>query len=94
MGSLSNEYDNYFTPAGYAFSIWGLIYIGLIGNAIYLLRNTDKPTTKTQATGLTVANLANCTWVFLWLYEYYLPPKQSSEFLLEEDRGHLQCLYS
>ena len=70
MGSLSNDYDNYFTPAGYAFSIWGLIYIGLIGNAIYLLRKTDKPTTKTQAIGLTVANLANCTWVFLWLYEY------------------------
>ena len=70
MGSLSNDYDNYFTPAGYAFSIWGLIYIGLIGNAIYLLRKTDKPTTKTQAIGLTVANFANCTWVFLWLYEY------------------------
>lgn len=70
MGGLSNEYDNFFTPAGYAFSIWGFIYIGLIGNAIYLLRNTDKPMVSTQAIGLIIANLANCVWVFLWLYEF------------------------
>lgn len=69
MGGLSNEYNNFFTPAGYAFSIWGLIYIGLIGNAIYLLNNVDKPLVSTQAKGLIIANLANCLWVFLWLYE-------------------------
>ena len=35
MGSVSAEYHNIFTPAGYAFSIWGLIYLGLFGFVIY-----------------------------------------------------------
>jgi hypothetical protein len=30
MASLSREYDNLFTPAGYAFSIWGIIFISLL----------------------------------------------------------------
>lgn len=31
MKTISDRYFNYFTPAGYAFSIWGLIYIGYWG---------------------------------------------------------------
>jgi len=34
-GAISDRFDVYFTPAGYVFSIWGLIYIGLIAYAIY-----------------------------------------------------------
>lgn len=70
MGSLSNEYDNLFTPAGYAFSIWGFIYIGLIGNAIYQLRHIGLKETRIMAIGLCAANVANCIWVVLWLYEF------------------------
>lgn len=70
MGSLSNQYDNLFTPAGYAFSIWGFIYIGLLGNAIYLIRNSGKDYVNTQSKWLTIANFGNCAWVFLWLYEF------------------------
>lgn len=72
MGSLSNKYDTLFTPAGYAFSIWGFIYIGLLGNAIYLLRNASSPYSKPQALSLMVANLANCLWIYCWLNEYTL----------------------
>ena len=28
MATISAKYQNLFTPAGYAFSIWGLIYLG------------------------------------------------------------------
>lgn len=70
MGSLSNEYDNLFTPAGYAFSIWGFIYLGLFGNAIYQLIKYKQEDIRIQSIGLSIANLANCAWVFLWLYEY------------------------
>jgi len=35
MASISGKYQNLFTPAGYAFSIWGLIYLGLFGFVIY-----------------------------------------------------------
>ncbi len=69
MGSLSNEYSNLFTPASYAFSIWGLIYIGLIGNAIFLFRSKDESAID-QAKWLTFANLGNILWVYLWLYEH------------------------
>ena len=36
-GEISDRFDVYFVPAGYVFSIWGLIYIGLILFAIYHL---------------------------------------------------------
>jgi hypothetical protein len=29
-GEISDRFQVYFVPAGYVFSIWGLIYIGLI----------------------------------------------------------------
>lgn len=35
MGSVSRIYGNLFTPADYAFSIWGLIFIGLMVFAVY-----------------------------------------------------------
>ena len=33
--TISDLYNNYFTPAGYAFSIWGFIYLGLLGFVFY-----------------------------------------------------------
>ena len=32
---VSDKYHNYFTPADYAFSIWGLIYLDLIVFVFY-----------------------------------------------------------
>ena len=34
-GDISDSFDVFFVPAGYVFSIWGLIYLGLIAYAIY-----------------------------------------------------------
>ncbi len=34
-GSISDGFQVLFVPAGYVFSIWGLIYIGLIAFGIY-----------------------------------------------------------
>ena len=34
-GTISDMFPNYFTPASYVFSIWGLIYLGLAAFAIY-----------------------------------------------------------
>ncbi|MEP3378966.1 MAG: tryptophan-rich sensory protein, partial [Maribacter dokdonensis] len=28
IGEMSRRYDNLFTPAGYAFAIWGIIFLG------------------------------------------------------------------
>ncbi|GAB3251303.1 tryptophan-rich sensory protein [Larkinella harenae] len=34
-GQVSDKHFTDFTPAGFAFSIWGVIYLGLIGFAVY-----------------------------------------------------------
>lgn len=71
---ISARYDNNFTPAGYAFSIWGLIYIGLLGFVCYALIS------KGEAHRTIIVNrigwlfilscLANSLWVIAWLNDY------------------------
>ncbi|MEL7342117.1 MAG: hypothetical protein AAGM67_16665 [Bacteroidota bacterium] len=36
-GEVSTLYPTLITPAGYAFSIWGVIYLGLLAFGIYQL---------------------------------------------------------
>ena len=75
MSSVSAAYQNLFTPAGYAFSIWGLIYVGLIAFVIYHASITFK---NIQANNVVlnvgwwfvISCLANCLWIFAWLYNY------------------------
>lgn len=75
IGSVSEQYQNLFTPAGYAFSIWGLIYLSLIVYTIYQLINAfgdkDDKSEYILKTGpwFIIANLANSAWVIAWLYE-------------------------
>lgn len=75
MASVSAEYQNYFTPAGYTFSIWGLIYIGLIAFVIYqskgLFKKAEAPSVVLEVGWLFVISCAaNCLWILAWLYEY------------------------
>lgn len=35
MSTISGNYRNLFTPAGFAFSIWGIIYLGLLAFTVY-----------------------------------------------------------
>lgn len=77
IGSLSKqpEYANLFTPAGYAFAIWGFIYLSLLAFSVFHLIRIFKQG-KTEEfllqTGskLILANLATSAWVVAWLYEY------------------------
>lgn len=73
VGSLSAEYDNFFTPSSYAFSIWGLIYIALISNAIFQIRasfkNINTSFFKPLGPLLMIANVGNGLWIWLWLTE-------------------------
>ncbi|WP_209402540.1 tryptophan-rich sensory protein [Pseudozobellia sp. WGM2] len=75
IGEMSARYDNLFTPAGYAFAIWGLIYIGLFAFAIFQIKRAhqeDKETNFIVQTGYWFAtvNLLNTAWVFAFLYDY------------------------
>lgn len=75
MKTISDKYHNYFTPAGYAFSIWGLIYLGLFGFVIYTGRGLFKKTKDDWPVleigwWFVISCLANSLWVVAWLYEY------------------------
>lgn len=75
MATVSARYQNYFTPAGYAFAIWGLIYIGLLAFVIYQGRSLFKKTANEWPVleigwWFVISCVANSLWVFAWLYDY------------------------
>ena len=72
-GEISDRFQVYFVPAGYVFSIWGLIYIGLIAYAIYQALPSQRQNPRLRAVGWAVVlgGLANSAWIFLWHYEQF-----------------------
>jgi len=75
MASVSARYQNYFTPSGYAFSIWGLIYIGLLAFVIFqgsgLFKNAKANNVALQiGWWFVISCIANCFWIIAWLYDY------------------------
>jgi hypothetical protein len=77
-GELSDQYPNLFTPAGFTFSIWGLIYLLLSAFCVYQAQGLFKRTQRRAHHHVTgrigyfffVSCLANVTWIFAWHYEY------------------------
>lgn len=80
-GDISDSFPVLFTPAGYVFAIWGLIYIGLIAFAVYQALPSQRENPRLRAVGYVFAwgCLANIAWLFGW---HYL--NQSSWFFLTE----------
>ncbi len=59
------------TPAPYAFSIWGLIYLGLIAFIVYqaLPDYRENPMVKAVGILFAVSSLFNVLWLFFWHYQ-------------------------
>jgi len=75
IGEVSNSYRSLFTPAGYTFAIWGVIYLLLIGFVIYQGRGLFKDVKNDDVVLKTgwwfiLSCLFNSLWVFAWIYEY------------------------
>jgi benzodiazapine receptor len=72
-GEISGRFLVYFVPAGYVFSIWGLIYIGLIAYAVFQAFPSQRENPRLRKTGYLAAlgGLANIAWIFLWHYEQF-----------------------
>lgn len=70
-GELSDKFSTEITPAGYAFAIWSLIYLGLIAFSVYqaLPSNTENSLFKKIRTVYILNCLANCGWIYAWHYE-------------------------
>ena len=72
-GEISDSFDTFFVPAGYVFSIWGLIYIGLIAFTIFQALPSQRENPRLVRIGwwLAIGNLANAAWIFLWHYQQF-----------------------
>ncbi len=72
-GEISDRFQVYFTPAGYVFSIWGLIYLGLTGFAVYQALPAQRENPRLRRVGylFALSCLANVVWLFLWHYEIF-----------------------
>ncbi|HEX7973172.1 MAG TPA: tryptophan-rich sensory protein [Anaerolineales bacterium] len=70
---ISDSFPVLFTPAGYVFSIWGLIYLGLVGFAIYqaLPAHRSDPRLAQISPWFLASCVFNCAWIFLWHYNLY-----------------------
>ncbi|MBU0905055.1 MAG: tryptophan-rich sensory protein [Planococcaceae bacterium] len=73
-GEISNRLPVLFTPAGYVFSIWSLIYLLLIFWVIGLWRNRFNKDALYERRSLLfiISCVFNIAWIFLWHYEYFL----------------------
>jgi len=74
IGGVSDNLNTLFTPAGYAFAIWGLIYLLLLGFIAYQLRALVKPIRDDSFILNTkgwfiLSCMANIGWIFSWLFE-------------------------
>lgn len=72
-GQISDRFNVYFVPAGYVFSIWGLIYLGLIAYGTYQALPSQRTNPRLQRIGWLAAGsgLANSAWIFAWHYEQF-----------------------
>jgi hypothetical protein len=73
-GEISDRFHVYFVPAGYVFSIWGLIYIGWLAFAIYQLLPAQRDNPRLRRIGylFALSGVANMAWLFLWHYNYFV----------------------
>jgi hypothetical protein len=80
VGEVSDLYSTLFTPAGFTFSIWGLIYFALIVfcvfhiYAAFRLPETDTANKKFRRTNpwFIINNLATSAWLLAWTHEKLL----------------------
>jgi len=69
-GEVSDNYINLFTPAGFTFSIWGLIYtllgIFVIYQLILSFKSKDAKVIKDIGYWFIISNILNSLWIFTW----------------------------
>ncbi len=76
-GEISDKYSNLFAPAGFTFSIWGLIYLLLAGYVLYqfgvftkgLDPRRDEIIKKVNPLFI-ATSIINFFWIFSWHYDY------------------------
>ena len=63
---ISDRYPTVLTPAGYAFSIWSLIYAGLIAFSIFQLLPRNLVRFRSIRSLYVFSCVLNCSWIYFW----------------------------
>lgn len=73
-GEVSDQLENLFTPTGFTFSIWGVIYLGLFIFLIGLFRvkENQQPFIEKILVLFNINCLLNISWIFAWHYKIFL----------------------
>lgn len=73
-GQLSALYPTGFTPAGWVFGIWSLIYIGLIALSVWAIRAKGAAEARVRLIfpAFATSCVANASWIFVWHYRQIL----------------------
>ncbi len=91
-GDIADGFDILFTPAGYVFSIWGLIYFGVLGFTVV----QALPSRQANATIIAIRPwfllnaLGNATWIVVWHHERFV----LSWFVMLVILGSLIAIYT
>ena len=69
---VSAKYPSLFTPAGFTFSIWGLIYLALAVFVVYQALPAQRSNDTIARIGVSfkLNCLANVLWIFAWHYDF------------------------
>ncbi len=82
-GEISDSFPNVFAPAGYVFSIWGIIYVALITFTAYQATATGRASRAVQRIGwwFAISGVANSVWILFWHYGMF-PATMASMIVL------------
>ena len=67
---ISDRYPTVITPAGYAFSIWNLIYVGLLAFSVYQAIPKHLERFGRVRTLYIASCVLNCAWIYFWHHGY------------------------
>ena len=71
VGEVSAKYNSLITPASYAFSIWGFIYLMLFGFILFqwysVFKLKDKKLIHDIGIWFILSNFANSLWIVVWV---------------------------
>jgi len=70
-GEVSAMYPTLFTPAGFTFSIWGLIYIAGLVFIYRLFRMSDETDNTKLFMALTILYIVSCILNISWIYSWH-----------------------
>lgn len=70
---ISDSFPILFVPAGYVFSIWGIIYLGLIAFTVYQVLPTQRENPRLRKMGIWffLSGIANSLWLVSFHYQLF-----------------------